>query len=120
MSNLVFPIHTESAQKKLKEKMKEIMGVYFEAESFYPKALSLNYLKFVHILDAVESCESRLKLKLVVGEESISNECQQLKDETTDIPVLDTWLEESFKNFVLNTPSQLYFIFHREKLHKIE
>lgn len=43
------------------------MGVYFDPESFYPKALSLNYLKFVHILDAVESCESRLKLKLVSG-----------------------------------------------------
>lgn len=55
------------------------MGVYLEPEAFYQKALRKNYLKIVNIIDAVETCQSRLKLNWVAGEEGISNEFQQLK-----------------------------------------
>ena len=72
LSDLVFPIHDEVSQKKLKIDMDEIMGVYFDPEALYSKAIKKNYLKLVHIIDAIETCQSRLKLKWVSGAEGIS------------------------------------------------
>lgn len=53
VSDLVFPIHDESAQKILKFQMDEIMGVYLEPEALYQKTIKKNNLKLGHVIDMV-------------------------------------------------------------------
>lgn len=39
------------------------MGVYLDPEQFYSKAFKKNSLKLYHLLHAIQTCESKLKLK---------------------------------------------------------
>lgn len=62
--------------------MDRVMGIYLEVDALYPKAIKENNLKLVYLLDMIETCEEKLKLKFIAGEEGISNNYQQLKEET--------------------------------------
>ena len=59
--------------------MDKVMGVYLDPESLYSKDTKKSNLKLGTIIDMVESCQSRLKLRWISGPEGISNEFQNLK-----------------------------------------
>lgn len=56
--------------------MDEIMGVYLDIETMTNWAIKKNYLQLGILIDFVETCQSRLKLKWISGAEGISNEFQ--------------------------------------------
>ena len=75
VSKIPLPIHDEKEQKRLKLEFEEIIGVYFDVEGeaeIYDK----NEFTAGILIDMIETCESRLKLKWIPGKEGISNEFQ--------------------------------------------
>lgn len=91
-----------------------------EPEALYPKTTKDGKMKLVYLIDMIETCEEKLTVNLIGGEEGISDEYQQLREETKDIADIDDWLVDSAKNFVMNIPSRFFMIFHKSQLDKIE
>lgn len=68
-------------------------------------------MRMYYLIEIIESCEARLKLEWISGQEGISEDFQQLKALTKEEPVIDLWVESLIINFFWNTPSQLYTTF---------
>ena len=69
---MYFPIKDEEKSKKLKLELEHVLGVYIDLETL-EKGEKKGAVLLIHLVSIIESCEARLKLEWVEGQEGICN-----------------------------------------------
>jgi hypothetical protein len=66
-----FPIKDDEKVKKLRHEIEHILGVYIDFDAIQ-KNETKDKLALIHFVDIIMSCEARLKLEWISGQEGIS------------------------------------------------
>ena len=78
LSEVFFPVREEEKVRRLREEIEFVLGVYIEGEELFKREERKNEMRMYYLIEIIESCEARLKLEWISGQEGISEDFQVL------------------------------------------